>query len=318
MSVIRRARRALCVGIATCSLCLCALPGCATLGANKPSTVAQGKYYSSGEARYDEFFISLYWMQVAMADAPRVPEAERLALAKALNLPPNVDSAAIAERVRDEAQKLSHAGVHLRLDHNPAADKFAQASVTLRSNARPKDDPNAAVFAQVEQSGTNLLRSIDDMTQGEENLAKLEPQAATLTAGADAAFADTHFGKLDEVKKNLADARQLLPLMHTRASDVRHASEALLLELSKAVNTDDGSLGPAPAAAGAEAHADAPKAQEAGKNPVATKPHAKPKPTGPAPAVAPVARPKPASDSDAPTPPSKPSKSPPAPRDFEP
>jgi hypothetical protein len=317
MSVIRRARSAFCIVIATCGLCLSALPGCASFVANKPSTVAQGKYYSSGEAHYDEFFISLYWMQVAMADAPRVPENERLALAKALTLPPESDAAAIGQRLREEAQKLAHAGVHLRLDQNPAPDKFAQASVTLRSNARPKDDPSAALLSQVEQSGTNLLRSIDDTTQGEENLGKLEPQAATLSAGADATFADTHFGKLGEVKKNLADARQLIPLMHTRASDVRHASEALLLELSKAVNTDDGSLGPAPSAAGAEALADAPKPSDASKKPLA-KPRPKAKPAGPAAAPAPAPRPKPAPDSDAPAPPPKPNKAPPAPRDFEP
>jgi hypothetical protein len=299
-------------------LCLTVLPGCGALNVNKPSTVAQGKYYSSGEARYDEFFISLYWMQVAMADAPRVPETERLALARALSLPPQADTSAIADRLREEAQKLAHVGVHLRLDQNPAPDKFAQASVTLRSNARPKDDPSAAVFVQVEQSGTNLLRSIDDMTQGEENLGKLEPKAAALSAGADAAFAETHFGKLDEVKKNLADARQLIPLMHTRAADVRHASEALLLELSKAVNTDDGSLGPAPAAAGAEPHAEGPKAPDTSKKPAAAKPHPKPKPAGAAPSAAPAARPKPSPDSDAPAPPPKPSKAPPAPRDFEP
>jgi hypothetical protein len=314
MSVIRRARRALCVSIAACGLCFAALPGCAALGANKPSTVAQGKYYSSGEAHYDEFFISLYWMQVAMADAPRAPENERIALAKALSLPPESDASAIGQRLREEAQKLSHAGVHLRLDQSPAADKFAQASVTLRSNARPNDDPSAALLMQVEQSGTNLLRSIDDTTQGEENLGKLDPQAAKLDAGAEVAFADTHFGKLGEVRKNLADARQLIPLMLARATEVRHASEALLLELSRAVNTDDGSLGPAPSPPGAEPHAEPAKAPDAGKKPVA-KPRPKAKPTGGPPAPA---RPKPAPDGDAAMPPPKPSKAPPAPRDFEP
>lgn len=315
MSLIRRARSALCISLAAYGLCFSALPGCASFGANKPSTVAQGKYYSSGEAHYDEFFISLYWMQVAMADAPRVPENERLALAKALSLPPGSDASTIAERLREEAQKLSRAGVHLRLDQNPAPDKFSQASVTLRSSARSKDDPSAALLTQVEQSGTNLLRSVDDATQGEENLGKLEPEATRLDAVAEVAFADAHFGKVGEVKKNLADARRLIPLMHARAEEVRHASEALLLELSRAVNTDDGSLGPPPSAAGAEAHPDAPKAPDAGKKPVA-KPRPKAKPAGAAPG--PVARPKPAPDGDAPASPPKPSKAPPAPRDFEP
>lgn len=316
MSLIRRCRRALfalrtlCAGPALNGLSLMLLSSCASLAANQPSTVAQGKYYASGEARYDEFFISLYWMQVAMAEAPHVPEAERLALARALNLPPQASAAVIGQRLREQAEQLSQAGVHLRLDQIPAQDKFAQATVTLRSNALPKEGPSAVALAQVEQSGTNLLRSIDDMAQGEANLAKLEPQATTLSASADATFADAHSGKLGEVKNNLADARQLLPLMHARAAEVRHASEALLLELTKAVNTDDGSLGPAPSPAGSDATSEL-KAQDAGKKPL-PKPRSKTKP-----APAPLPHPKPA-QSEAPAAPSKPSKPAPAPRDFEP
>jgi hypothetical protein len=314
MSVIRRIRRGLCTlltGWAGYGLCFLLLPGCAPLAASQPSMVAQGKYYSSGEARYDDFFISLYWMQVAMAEAPRVPETERLALARALNLPPQSSGAVIGQRLHEQAQQLSQAGVHLRLDQNPAPDKFAQATVTLRSDALPREGPNAIVLAQVEQSGTNLLRSIDDMAQGEANLAKFEPRAATLAVDADATFADAPIRKLSEVKNNLADARQLLPLMHARAAEVRHASEALLLELTNAVNTDDGTLGPPLSAAGLDVHTD-PKAPDPGKKPVVkARPPARPA------AAAPAAHPKPA-QGDAPAPPPKPSKAAPAPRDFEP
>ncbi|MET0794937.1 MAG: hypothetical protein ABW061_25685 [Polyangiaceae bacterium] len=305
----RRVRSALLRGLLAGNLCLATLPGCAVFGGPTPSTVAQGKYYSSGDPRYDEFFIALYSMQVAMADAPRVPEAEQRALAKALSLSPEADIPAIGERLHEEAQKLSRAGVHLRLDRNPAKDRLDRASVSLRSTARPKDDPSAALLTQVEQSATNLARSIDDTTRAEETLGKLEPNAENLDAGAEAAFASTHFGKLGEVKKNLADARQLIALMHARATNVRHASETLLLQLSQAIDTDDGSLGPPPLAAGAEPPVDAPKKP-------APKAHPKTRPSGAS--NAPAARPKPAPDSDAPSPPPKPSKPPPAPRDFEP
>ncbi len=246
-----------------------------------------------------------------MEDAPRVPEAERSALVKALALPPESDRAAIGARLREEAQKLSRAGIHLRLDKNPAKDQFVQSSVTLRSSARPKDDASAALLTQVEQSGTNLQRSIDDTSQGEDLLGQLAPKAVRLDAGAEAAFADSHFGKLSEVKKNLSDANQLIALMRGRAAQVRQASEGLLLELEQATNTDDGSLGPPPSATGSEPRADAPKPAEAGKKP---RPKAKPAAAAPAPA----AHPKPAPDSAAPAPPPKPSKAPAAPRDFEP
>lgn len=322
MSVIRRARRAIWLTLVAGSFgfALGAAPACAVFGGSKPSTVAQGKYYASGDPHYDEFFIALYRMQVKMADAPHTPDSERAALAQALALPPQSDRAAIGARLREETQTLSHAGVHLRLDKNPAKDKLTPASTTLRSSAPLKDQPNAALLAQVEQSGTNLARALDDATQSEQILSELLPQAISLDTGADAAFAGTHFGKLNEVKKNLADARQLIVLMRSRASAALHTSEELLVELTQAVDTDDGSLGPALAEAGAEPHADAAKVPDASK-----KARPKAKPLGAAAAPGPAsARPKPAPaaapapDGDAPAPSPKPSKAPPAPRDFEP
>src|SRR5947208_3393322 len=107
MSMTRRMRTVLCSSLLAGSLSLAAVPGCAVFGGQKPSTVAQGKYYSSGEPHYDEFFVSLYLMQVAMAEAPQGPESERVALAQSLSLPPNSDRAAIGARLREEASKLS-------------------------------------------------------------------------------------------------------------------------------------------------------------------------------------------------------------------
>ena len=317
MSVIRRIHSAFWLTLIAGNLCLGAAPGCAVFGGSKPSTVARGKYYASGDAHSDEFFIALYRMQVKLADAPPTPENERAALAQALALPPQADRAAIGARLREETQKLSHAGVHLRLDKNPAKDKLP-ASTSLLSSAPLTEQPNAALLAQVQQSGTNLSRAMDDATQNEQLLSELLPQAISLDAGADATFAHSPIGKLSEVRKNLADARQLIVLMRTRATEALRASEELLVELTQAVDTDDGSLPPPLAEAGAAPHPEAAKPPEASKKP---RPKAKPPSAAPASgAAAPAARPKaaPAPDGDAPAPSPKPSKAPPAPRDFEP
>ena len=306
MSLIREARRLLWPSLVAGGLCLSSLPGCAVFSSHGPSTVARGKYYSSGDPHYDEFFIALYKLQVSVAEAPRVPENERRDLAQALSLPPESDSAAIGARLREEAQKLSRAGIHLRLDKNPGSDKSAPASFTLRSNQRPKDDATSALLARVERAAVNLQQSIDGATRDDASLTQLDPDAINLDAGADAAFADRGAAKLAEVKKNLGDARQLIALMHTRAAQARDASAGLLVALDSAVNTDDGSLGPA---AGADPHPDTP-ALEPSK-----KPHPKAKPALVAPA--PAARAKPPDDEATP-PPAKPNKAPPAPRDFEP
>jgi len=310
MSVICKTRTALATALSASALLFGTLPGCSVFASHGPSTVAQGKYYASGEPYYDEFFIALYMSQLGMGEAPRVPETERRNLLQILKLPPETPAAEIEHPLREEALKLSRAGVHLRLDQRLSANP-EMASVELRSNARPKENPSAALLAQVETSATNLLRSSGEMKAGEAALGKLEVMTITLDASVERAFAQSHFGKQAEVKKNLADAHRLIALMRARAGEVRGASEQLLSVLSKAVNTDDGSLGPA----GGEAPSE--PAVEAGKPDSAKKPTAKPAHPKLAPAT--HAKPAPAADGDTPAkPPAAASKPGPAPRDFEP
>ena len=45
-------------------------PGCAAIFGSGPSEVAQGRYYSVGNAEFDSFFVSVYQQQLAMARAP--------------------------------------------------------------------------------------------------------------------------------------------------------------------------------------------------------------------------------------------------------
>src|SRR4051812_25337839 len=87
--------------------------GCAPHG---PSTVAQGKYYSSAQPRFDEFFIGLFDRQIAMENALAVPSAEQRRLAGLVQLPPPSSIAEIEAKLREQALALSRAGVRLRLD----------------------------------------------------------------------------------------------------------------------------------------------------------------------------------------------------------
>ena len=324
MSLISRARSALrlplTIGVLVC--CASVLTSCAALGGHAQSSVAQGKYYSSGDPRYDEFFIGLYMWQVAMEQAPRTPEVERRQLGQLLLVPPQAQTTeSIALRLREEALKLSRAGVRLRLDRGPAREKTEQDKAMLRANARPKDaEP---LLAQVEASGTNLQRSVSEMKLGEQALGGLEALAVRLDADVDVAFAQAQFSKQNEVKRNLADAHQIISLMRTRVDQVHDASEELLAAIGKAVDTDDGSLG----ANGEAAPVTSSEAAKAGGKKPAPKPHPKvpssapPVAVAPHPKTAPAAHAKPAAavESDVPAAP-KPAaaKPPPAPRDFEP
>jgi hypothetical protein len=293
-------------------------PGCAVFGGGGPSNVAQGKYYSSGNPQYDEFFIELYQLQLKMADSPRVPDAERQSLAQALTLSPETPTDGVADRLHEEAEKLSRSGIRMRLEQTPSEDKPENASATIRASARPKDEASAALISKVETSATNLLRTTSEMKAALGLLAKLEVNAINLDADVPKAFIAAHVGKQSEVKKNLADAQKLIVLMKARGDQVRTQCEELLARLAKAVDTDDGSLSapqPEPASLapstanepkkGAKAHAK-PKAAPSAAAPSAA---AKPKPAAPA---------KPASEDEAPAKPAAPSKPAPPPKDFEP
>jgi hypothetical protein len=306
----------------TCSLS--ALPGCSLFAARNQSTVAQGKYYAAGDPHYDEFFVGLFLLQVQMEQAPHLPELERLNLAYALGLTPQASSDQVGQRLHEEALKLSRSGLRMRLDQNPSSEKPDAASAALRTSERPKDRQAAVLLGQIEASATTLLRSMGELKQADDALDGLELAAGGLDASVDKDFATAPAGKQGEVKKNLADAHKLIALMKVRAAEVRSESEQLLSTVSKAVNTDDGTLGaPGSETPSAEAAAEAAKAAEAAAKKAPLK--AKPKPAGAAPASGATAAPKPKpkaaplADGDEPAKaPAKPAKAPPPPRDFEP
>ena len=164
-----------------------------------------------------------------------------------------------------------------------------------------------------------------ELKQADDALDGLELAAGGLDATVDKDFAAAPAAKLDEVKKNLADAHKLIALMKARAAEVHGESEQLLATVTKAVNTDDGTLGaPGAEMPSAEAAAEAAKAAEANakKAPAKAKPKAMGAPPASAtPALALKPKPKaaPLADGDEPAKaPAKPAKPAPPPRDFEP
>jgi hypothetical protein len=309
------------------SVCLGAAaiaPACAVFDSG-PSLVAQGRYYSSGNPQYDEFFIQLYQLQLQMADAPAIPDNERQALAQALELSAETPADGITQRLREEALKLGKTGLRMRLEQSPSLDKPEAASATIRASYRPKESAPATLFAKIEASASNLLRTASAMKAAEVELGKLEVAVITLDADVPQAFAEARVGTQGEVKKNLADAQKLITLMKARGSEVNDQCEALLSGIAKAVDTDDGSLSAPP-------ESPEPKATDADPKKAAPKSRAKPKPTTPTPPAsaptvlkpapaksAPAQPPKPvAADDEAPAKPAAPSKPAPPPRDFEP
>jgi len=317
MSVMSKARSRAAPLLLASALAISSLGGCASFGSRAESTVAQGKYYASGDPYYDEFFVDLYLLQVGMAEAPKLPEAERQRWIQLLQLEREATPAAIELRLHEEALKLSRAGVRLRLDQSASSTGAPEAASTaIRSNARPKENPAAALLASVETSSTKLLRWGLTMKQKEEALSRLELKTIRLDAGLERAFSQAPVGKPSEVKENLTDAHKLIPLMRARAEAVRASSEQLLAALTHGINTDDGSI--APPTVDEQLKGDG--LHEAGNALDASKKAAsKPRPKG-KPSASPAPHPKPKSSDGEGDQPAKPRAAKPAPpaRDFEP
>ncbi|HEY0462962.1 MAG TPA: hypothetical protein VGC79_02080, partial [Polyangiaceae bacterium] len=186
--MISKTRFRVALALLATGLGMTSVGGCAPFGSNAESTVAKGKYYASGNAYYDQFFVDLYLLQVGMADAPKLPEAERLRLVQLLQLEPQATPAMIELRLREEALSLSRAGVHLRLDQSSPAGGPEAARTEIRSNARPKQDPALTLLATVETSSTHLLRWALTMKPKEDALNRLDLMTIRLDAGVDRAF----------------------------------------------------------------------------------------------------------------------------------
>ena len=307
-------RDALLAGVLSCGVGT--VPGCAAFAARNQSTVARGKYYDAGDRRYAEFFVGLYVLQVEMEQAPHLPELERLSLAHSLGLTPPATTDEVAQRLHEEALKLSQSGLRMRLDQNPSSSKPNAASAAVRTSERPKESGTLALLTQLETSATSLLRNIGQMKAADSELDSLELAGGGLDATVDKDFSSAQGSKLLEVKKNLEDAHRLIALMKIRAAQVQSESNELLSAVAKAVNTDDGSLGSAASDVAVEA---AKNAEEASAK-KAAKARPKPRPAGGAVAPA-AARPKPATSGDGEVPApkaAKPAQVSTATRDFEP
>ena len=301
---LNRPTRMLGAALALCALAGAGSPACSVFESKGPSSVAQGKYYAAGNAQYDQFFITLFDLQVALADATKVPERERAALAQAVGLSAQSPSNAIAEHLKDEAQKLVRAGVRVRLEQSPVPDDPQKSAVSVHSTS-PLQGPGKDLLGKVEASTTNLLRVLTQMVKNQETLRKLEVNVLSLEANLDSTFQSKGLFKRDEVRKNLTDAERVITLMKARCEDVRNESSRLLASVEQSVTTDESAgRAPPPPPPEEEIHPKAPP-HRGGGNSGAARPKA-PKAGGGG------------DDAPAPPPAASPAKAPPASKDFEP
>lgn len=313
-------------------LVLAALPGCQSILPSGPSNVAQGRYYASGDPEYDDFFLRVYRLQIALKDAPQRLGEPRQKVADALESGPEPDDIKVALAKR--SKELQNRGIHYTVARPESADKPPTLVVT--GNPTGNDFELKGLLEGALKSAGELKI---DVTAWLKELDDLSPRQTTLEGNVNEAFANRSESERTQVKNNLSDAGKIITLLNERTRELDHATSDFLKAVTaalgetevstKAESTDDAESAPEKKerkTAAAKPPKAAPPAKPAAKGRQAGKPApaAAPKPApAPAPKAAPAPAPKPAApkaaapDNDAPAPAPKPTQGTAKP-DFEP
>lgn len=213
-------------------------PGC-LFGSGGPSAVGQGKQYKTGDPTFDEYFQSLYDLQIELGKAPNDEKEIRRELAKQLKGDPDASATLLSKRAEKRAKELAEAGTGLKVEVSGLGEGDVSAEVSSAGadlDGEGKDFVNAVKAAIVSEGKLH-----NRMKKAGRIIEKLSGMTAALEQQVDTSFRKSVSQK-GEVRKNLVDAKKLLPIMQARADEVAGSAETAVKKLAEALNTDDGSF----------------------------------------------------------------------------
>jgi hypothetical protein len=186
-----------------------------------PSAVAQGRYFSTGNANYDEFFVRLYRMQVELKTAPETLASLRQAIARGVELPPTADTQALRAALTTRASEMGGRGATLAVDQG--REPGARPRLKVIGSPAEKDRP----LVKALEDGLARLGELRDRSgMWRKELEWLPPTGVALDGSVEAAFVGRSKGTRDDVHHNLADAQKVVALMSTRVREIdQHGDE---------------------------------------------------------------------------------------------
>ena len=204
-----------------------ARPACLPYGQPEPSSVAQGRYFATGEPDYDEFFVQLYRLQVDLQNTPDALAAERARLATALGLPPDTDATRFRGKLVDHVNALRARGVRFQY-----ARENQNAVLRVSGTSAGGDAEFGGTLAGAVETVTTARRKSPGW---HERLHGLPARGVTLENGIEAAFVGHSRGTRSDVRRNLTDAQQLLVLMAPRLTRIDEQTTELYDALEAAL-----------------------------------------------------------------------------------
>jgi hypothetical protein len=203
-----------------------AAAGCTLPGAH----VAQGYAYTTGNAKFDEFFSAVKAARADGIAAPNDEQAARAGLYKALGLDAKTAASKALEEATARAKKLRDKGVLLHLEIAPEPKLIV---------AKGKADPGAdgAMLKAVEDAARSSLELRKRLEAVSARAADLEKKRAELRAQTDDAFPAESLAKRDEIKDELEAAKAVLAGAGDAASLSAGSASRFVVDLVQAVET---------------------------------------------------------------------------------
>jgi hypothetical protein len=175
-------------------------------------------------------------LQVELAEAPRTQNNQRAELGKALGLEGKSDPGAIAQALKARTDQITSdgEGIHLRLKLPELAQVSGSSTPQLEHMGSPSEQ-SLGLLQLVETTAKQELLLIAQMRQARQKIEAFPTTVANLETQVDTVFRKS-ISQKSEVKKNLQDAKQLLPLMTNRTQEVIASAEQFLPMLRQSVD----------------------------------------------------------------------------------
>ena len=158
---------------------------------------------------------------------------------------PDASGSLLAKRAEKHAKEVASAGTGLKLEVS-GLDEGEEASAKISSAGKDLSSDDKEFADAVEKAALSELKLVSRLRKGTAGIERLRGLSMALDQQVDGAFRLGGPSKKGEVRKNLQDARTLMPLMAARADEVIDSARTTVKKLKDAVNTDDGSFDESP------------------------------------------------------------------------
>ncbi len=203
-----------------------AATGCVS-SAKDDTKIGRGESFTSGDAKYDEFFQSVLDVQSKVADADGETSLKKT-LAEGVGAKPSasLDDLFAAAKTRAQAMKTTGGSIYVEI--------IPEAKLFKKGGGKSDSDPFTKALEKTVRDG--VARS-DEFNGIGTQIHELENKREDLESGVDTAFPDAK--RKDEVTKELAAAKDVLERSRLKAFAESGRALGVVVGVVRAVDTDN-------------------------------------------------------------------------------